>query len=57
MLVYYKRVPMEGNNLLNSASLIYKDYNSKSEKERFLYILSELTKLKGYTAKNDIDKK
>ena len=57
MLGYYKRVPMEGNNLLNSASLIDKDYNSKSEKERFLYILSELTKLKGYTDKNNIDKK
>ena len=57
MLGYYKRIPMEGNNLLNSASLIDKDYNSKSEKERFLYLLSELTKLKGYTDKKDVDKK
>ena len=34
MLGYYKRVPMEGNNLLNSASLIDKDYNQKIGKRK-----------------------
>ena len=47
MLGYYKRRPMEGNEVLDSACLIWNNYNSKSEKERHFQILNELTKLKG----------
>ena len=43
---------MEGNDVLDSACLIWNDYNSKSEKQRHVQILSELTKLKGYIEKN-----
>lgn len=56
MLGYYKRRPMEGNDIIYSTSLIMNNYNSKSERERHIQILSELTKLKGYTNKNKIDK-
>ena len=56
MLGYYKRRPMEGNDLLDLASLIWNNYNSKSEKERHFQILSELTKLKGFIDK-DVNKK
>ena len=56
MLGYYKRRPMEGNDIIYSTSLIMNNYNSKSERERHIQILSELTKLKGYTNKNKVDK-
>ena len=56
MLGYYKRRPMEGNDIIYSTSLIMNNYNSKSERERHIQILSELTKLKGYTSKNTVDK-
>ena len=50
---YYNRKPIEGNNVLNSACLIWKNYKSKSEKQRHVQILSELTKLKGYLEKDE----
>ena len=51
-LGYYNRRPMEGNNVLDSACLVWNNYNSKSEKQRHVQILTELTKLKGYIEKN-----
>ena len=51
-LGYYNRRPIEGNNVLDSACLIWNNYNSKSEKQRHVQILTELTKLKGYIEKN-----
>ena len=47
ILGYFKRTPMEGNDVLDSACLIGNNYNSKSEKERHFQLLNELTKLKG----------
>ena len=52
-LGYYNRKPIEGNNVLDSACLIWKNYKSKSEKQRHVQILSELTKLKGYLEKDE----
>lgn len=51
-LGYFKRQPMEGINVLDSAFLTWNNYSSKSEKQRHFHILSELTKLKGYIDKD-----
>ena len=56
ILGYYKRKPMDGDNILDTADLNNNDYNSKSEKQRHIQILNELTVLKGNIEKNNLQK-
>ena len=52
ILGYYKRKAIDGNDILNTANLIWNNYDSKSEKQRHIQILNELTILKGNIEKN-----
>ena len=52
ILGYYKRKAIDGNDILNTANLIWNNYDSKSEKQRHIQILNELTILKGNIKKN-----
>ena len=47
---------MDGGNILNTASLNVNNYNSKSEKQRHIQLLSELNILKGNIEKNKLQK-
>ena len=52
ILGYYKRKAIDGNDILNTSNLIWNNYDSKSEKQRHIQILNELTILKGNIEKN-----
>ena len=54
ILGYCKRKDLDGGNILNTASLNLNNYNSKSEKQRHIQLLSELNILKGNIEKNKL---
>ena len=56
ILGYCKRKDLDGGNILNTASLNVNNYNSKSEKQRHIQLLSELNILKGNIEKNKLQK-